>query len=88
MRRRTLESEQQVQAARITQAQAATTAATATVLRARKDLQRLTGLVEDGSVPPQQRDALEAVVRVAEADLAQQRALVQQDEATRHFVIQ
>lgn len=78
LRRSTLEAEQRVQDARIAQQQAAIAAAAATVARARRDYQRFDGLVEDGAVPAQQRDAAEAALRIAQAELAQRHAMAQE----------
>jgi membrane fusion protein, multidrug efflux system len=76
LRRKTLEAEQRVQDARVTQQQATIAAAMATVTRTHKDLQRLVGLVEEGAVPAQKRDAAEAALHIAEASLNQRRAMV------------
>ncbi len=80
-RRATLVAEIDVQDARIAQHVAANVAANARFQRAQKDLGRLAGLVEDGSVPAQQRDAAEQALAVAKAALAEHRART--DQATR-----
>ena len=74
----TLEAELAVQNARIAQHVAAFSGASATASRAQKDLERLYGLVEDGSVPAQQRDAAETSVAIAKAALAEHRARTEQ----------
>ena len=74
----TLEAELAVQNARIAQHVAAFSGASATASRAQKDLERLHGLVEDGSVPAQQRDAAETSVAIAKAALAEHRARTEQ----------
>lgn len=81
LRRTTLSAELDTQNARIAQHVASFAAASATLTRAQKDLARLDGLVEDGSIPAQQRDAAEAAVAIARATLAEHRA--QTEEATR-----
>ncbi|MBK8959999.1 MAG: HlyD family secretion protein [Proteobacteria bacterium] len=81
LRRATLNAELDTQNARIAQHVASFAAASASFSRAQKDLARLAGLVEDGSVPAQQRDAAESAVAIARAELARQRALT--EEATR-----
>jgi membrane fusion protein (multidrug efflux system) len=81
LRRATLGAELDTQNARIAQHVASFAAASATLTRAQKDLARLDGLVEDGSIPAQQRDAAEAAVAIARATLAEHRA--QTEEATR-----
>ncbi len=80
-RRDALLAEREVQNARIAQHVAAYGAALANFQRAQKDLARLSGLVEDGSVPAQQRDAAEQALAVAKASLAEHRART--EEATR-----
>lgn len=80
-RRTTLTAELDTQNARIAQHVASFAAASASFTRAQKDLARLDGLVEDGSVPAQQRDAADSTLAIARAELARQRALT--DEATR-----
>lgn len=87
LRRATLDAELRVQEARIAQQQAALAATDASVARTRQDVQRLVGLVEDGAVPAQQRDAAVAERRIAEARRAQQQAIVQEatgQQATLH----
>lgn len=81
LRGSTLGAELATQNARIAQHVASFAAASAMLARVQKDLARLDGLVEDGSVPAQQRDAAEAAVAIARAQLARQRALT--EEATR-----
>lgn len=81
LRRATLNAELDTQNARIAQHVASFAAVSATLTRAQKDLARLDGLVEDGSVPAQQRDAAESTLAIARAELAKQRALT--EEATR-----
>lgn len=80
-KRATLVAEMDVQNARIAQHVAAYAAASANFQRAQRDIARLKGLVEDGSVPAQQRDAAEQGLAVARAALAEQRART--EEATR-----
>ncbi len=81
LRRTTLTAELDTQNARIAQHVASFAAVSATLARSQKDLARLDGLVEDGSIPAQQRDAAEAALAIARAELARQRALT--EEATR-----
>jgi membrane fusion protein, multidrug efflux system len=86
LHRATLEAELRVQDARVSQQTAAAAAVLPTVTRARKDLQRLHGLVEEGAVPAQQRDATEAALRIAEAELARVRAMVQEASEQRSLL--
>ena len=81
LRGATFNAELDTQNARIAQHVASFAVASATLVRVQKDLARLEGLVEDGSVPAQQRDAAEAAVAIARAQLARERALT--EEATR-----
>lgn len=78
LRRTTLAAELDTQNARIAEQVAAFTVAGAKLTHAQKDLDRLAGLVEDGSIPAQQRDSAAAAVAIARATLAQHRALTEQ----------
>ena len=81
LRRHTLAAELATQNARIAEQVAGFSVASANLARAQKDLGRLVGLVEDGSIPAQQYDAAAAAVTVATATVAGHRALT--DQATR-----
>ncbi len=81
LRRTTLSAELDTQNARIAQHVASFAAASVKLAHAQKDLARLDGLVEDGSIPAQQRDASEAAVAIARAELTKHRAVT--EEATR-----
>lgn len=83
LRRATIEAEMRVQEARIAQQQAALQGSEASVTRTRQDVQRLTGLIEDGAVPAQQRDAAVAARRIAEATRAQVQATVREATSQR-----
>ncbi len=81
LRRATLAAELDTQNARIAEQVASFSVASATLVRAQKDLDRLAGLVEDGSIPAQQYDAAAAAVSIARATVAEHRAKT--DQATR-----
>ncbi len=78
LRRATLETERQVQSARIAQQEAGIAAAQASVAKTRQDHARLNGLVESGAVPAERRDATLAAIRIADADLKQRQAQVKE----------
>ncbi len=80
LRRTTLQAQQRVLDARVAEQRAALVAKEATLTHAQQDAQRLHGLVEDGSIPAQQRDAAEATKRIAAASRTQQSAMI--DEVT------
>ena len=84
LRGATFSAELDTQNARIAQHVASFAVASATPVRVQKDLARFEGLVEDGSIPAQQRDAAEAAVAIARAQLARERADRRSDSRTRH----
>lgn len=81
LRRTTLTAELDTQNARIAEQVASFSVASAELTRAQKDLDRLAGLVEDGSIPAQQHDAATAALSIARATVAEHRART--DQATR-----
>ncbi|MGD9601696.1 MAG: HlyD family secretion protein [Gammaproteobacteria bacterium] len=87
LRRATLEAELAVQDARVAQQRALVSASDASVTRARQDVGRLVGLVEDGAVPAQQRDAAVATRRIAEAERLQRQALVAEATSQRQTIV-